>query len=331
MRSRIRVRHWLVSDPRSSWCVMRSLLLTFCVMTSLFLPVVAQQGGTSPSAQNDDELTARRLFYREPRDEEKPAPVPAAATAAKQTAQEKPAGQPPSAHTTERPDRRRNAGESGSRNGGAAQVVRVKNTPAQTAKLQPVSNLGLRYNVMLVDIKTGQRERVDSARKFRKGECVAFEFESNRSGYLYVLSHGSSGKWDALLPSPQMPDEANVIRSRSPLVVPANYCFEILDPPGVDRFFVIVARDANEVYPLHDSIRKQQEAAEPSTAATMMAANRLGDEVALFEGQLRSRDVRVVKIVQPRQTGEAAHSVYVANAGAERPTNLMTEIRIDHQ
>ena len=50
-------------------------------------------------------------------------------------------------------------------------------------------HLGFRYSLALVNSASGKSEAVDSDRVFQKGECLAIDFESNRSGYLLSLIH----------------------------------------------------------------------------------------------------------------------------------------------
>ena len=55
--------------------------------------------------------------------------------------------------------------------------------------------------MLLVNQTSGRTEIADSDRVFRKGECVAIDFEANRSGYLYVLAKQSSGDWRPMSPA----------------------------------------------------------------------------------------------------------------------------------
>ncbi len=258
-------------------------------------------------------LSARALFYREQPDKDKLPPVasvkPPAAPRVKQTAkQQPPATRPPA---------------------------------SSGVPIIPVAqNLGLRYNVLLIDPASGAATPADPDRTFRRGECVALEFESNRSGYLYVLEQGSSGKWQPLLPSAQMPEESNIVRARTRTRVPSSHCFEIEDPPGTERIFVVLSRNPAEMYELNDSIRSGggSETAAPSAApasgTTLLAMARLDRAVGQFTSDLQSRDLRIKKIAQPEASGEPPNSVYVVKAstgGGGGSDRVTTEIRIVHK
>lgn len=265
--------------------------------------------------QQPGELSARALYYREQPDQDKLPPVPAAKPAGAPKAQ-RPAMAPP--QTAQQKKREPKAG---------AAVIPV------------VHNLGLRYNVMLIDAASGAAQPADPERKFRRGECLALEFEANRSGYLYVLSQGSSGRWQALFPSAEMPDESNIVRARTRVRVPASHCFQIEDPPGVERMFVVLSRNPEDLYDLHDAIRggrggtpAQAPSGGGQAPPVLLAMARLDREVERLAADLRSRDLKIVKIARPEAAGEPANSVYVVNASTAAPSDrVVTEIRIDHR
>jgi hypothetical protein len=266
--------------------------------------------------QAPSELSARALFYREQPDEDKLPPVsaakPPAATrksaAAPKAARAKPAPPEP-APAADRP---------------AAAVIPV------------VKNLGLRYDVLLVDPQTGRTDAIDPARMFKSGECIALEFEANRSGYLYVLEQGSSGKWLSLFPSAEMPDESNIVRARTTVRVPARHCFEIEGVAGTERIFVVLSRNPEDLSQLHQAIRSgRPDDSRPAPAerapTTLLAMNTLNQEIARFASDLRTRDLRVKKIAQPEEPGERPNSVYVVNASSTPSDRIVTEVRIEHQ
>jgi hypothetical protein len=98
--------------------------------------------------------------------------------------------------------------------------IRKSARPPQPAKSGAV-HLGLRYNLVLVDVGSGKSNPVDSERVLHRGECVGIDVESNHSGYLYVLAKQSSGAWEPLLPHPEMPNESNVVDPGKKLRAPS--------------------------------------------------------------------------------------------------------------
>jgi len=236
----------------------------------------------------------------------------------------------------------------------------TKNESAQPATIIPaVKNLGLRYNLLLVNAQSGQGEPVDSERVFQPGECVALELESNHSGYLYVLNRGSSGTWQPLLPSPEMADEANIISARARVRIPQSYCFKIEGPAGQEQMFVVLSRNPAELYGLHDSIKNddggsgaaESGAAESGTESTgagssvavarpvsstrpgppvMTAQLRLSHEVSRMEASLGMRDLKITKIAKSQDAAEPSGSVYVVNTSSVSSDKVVMEIRIRH-
>ena len=226
--------------------------------------------------------------------------------------------------------------------------------PPETA-IPAVKNLGLRYNLLLVDSQSGQGEPVESERVFQPGECVALELEANHSGYLYVLNRGSSGTWQPLLPSPEMADEANIISARTRVRIPQNYCFKIEGPAGEERMFAVLSRNPAEMYGLHDSIKSDEGgsgAAESGTESTgagssvavarpvssthpgppvLTAQLRLSREVSRMQASLGMRDLKITKIAQSQDAAEPPGSVYVVNTSAASSDKVVTEIRIRHK
>ncbi len=270
-------------------------------------------------SQPASELSARALFYREQPDQDKlPAVSKAKPAVARTTPAASKTSKPPAALAQQKP----------------------ASTPSGVPIIPAVQHLGLRYNVMLVNSQTGAAEPADPDRTFRRGECVGLEFEANRSGYLYVLSQGSSGRWQSLFPSEEMPDESNIVRARSTVRVPVNHCFQIEDPPGTERLFVVLSRNPEDLYDLHEAIRGGRGgAAAPATPAAqpapvLLAMARLDREVERLSADLQSRDLRVVKVAKPEAAGERPHSVYVvkASTGTGAPSDrVVTEIRIEHK
>ena len=211
-----------------------------------------------------------------------------------------------------------------------------KSSPQTPNKSRPaaVSHLGLRYNLVLFNQSTRRFELVPSDRNFRAGDCLAIDFDSNRSGYLYVLAQQSSGFWKPLLPSPKMPEESNVLNPGRKTRVPKGYCYIIKDPPGTEKWFVILSRDPSDIYKLHEAINHYSEPqpdAVPETGGQpLQIAGLVKNEVARFGKQAENRDTDILKISEPLKAQEPAHSVYVVNKSNKPFFTLVTEIEVRH-
>src|ERR1019366_2961911 len=79
--------------------------------------------------------------------------------------------------------------------------------PSSTAAL----HLGLRYTLLQVSSRGDRGTPADPDRNFRKGDCVALELETNRSGNLYVLVKESDANWVPMFPTPELSDQSNRI------------------------------------------------------------------------------------------------------------------------
>jgi hypothetical protein len=271
-------------------------------------------------------LKARTLFYRENPDDDRPAPASAtkhgkdkktdalkhadvagtvATSGSSASEQTNANAEAPKEHGAGFPE----AGGSGS-----------SETPA-------VQNLGLRYNLALVDRASNKEiEVVSPTHNFQEGDCVAIELMPNRAGYLYVLEQGSSGKWISLFPNPkELPDESNVVKARDTVRVPASKFFRITPPKGEERVFVILTRNPTNADELRESIRKDNGGAPSSLLAKNI--NRLSEET---EKRLQSRDLEIDTVDKPQSAAEPPYSVYVTNVSDVAIDELSVEIQIKH-
>ena len=78
------------------------------------------------------------------------------------------------------------------------------------------AHLGVRYNLALVrNPATRELVDVEPEHNFSKGDCVSLRFMPNRSGFLYVFNHGSSGAWSTVWPTEEMRGEPAVVEAWS--------------------------------------------------------------------------------------------------------------------
>jgi len=197
------------------------------------------------------------------------------------------------------------------------------------------AHLGFRYNLVLVNQTSGKSETADSDRVFRKGECVAIDIESNRSGYLYVLVKQSSGDWRPLFPSAEMTDQSNIVDPKKNVRVPSGYCFEIADPPGTEALTVVLSRDPRDFYELYEGIKGPAAPAtqpKPSTGPIEVADARIvNSAVAHMAEQFGTRDLVIRKVSQPANTQDPPSAVYVVNASDRPSSTIVARIEIHHR
>ena len=192
-------------------------------------------------------------------------------------------------------------------------------------------NLGLRYTLLLVG-KSGVGGQVtDPERNFRKGDCVAVNLESNRSGYLYVLARESSGDWSPLFPEAGAQQENNRIDPGQVVRVPKHSCFEIEDPPGAENLFVVLSRNLRDIDELTDSIKNP---GEKTNLAVNHVAQQFGTRELSYRAVVNSEPAATPPAsTAPKATPKKApeHAVYVVT-GADKPAStLVTRVEIRHQ
>lgn len=276
--------------------------------------------------QPPTDLKARTLFYRENPDSDRPAPASATKHGKdKKTDALKHAAVAGTVATSgSSAPEQNNVGAEVSKEHGAGSPEAGGSGSSETPAVQ---NLGLRYNLLLIDRASNKEiEAVSPSHNFQEGDRVAIELQSNRSGYLYVLEQGSGGKWISLFPDPkELPGESNVVKARDTVRVPAGRPFRIIPPKGEERVFVILTRNPANVDELRESIRKENGGAPSSLLAGNM--NRLSKET---EKRLQSRDLEIDTVDQPQSATERPYSVYVTNVSDVALDELSVEIKIKH-
>jgi hypothetical protein len=286
------------------------------ILAALLIP------GTVWSRQDTSPLSAKALYYQSETDDDKPvAKSEPKQSQGTKTTPPKPVVKPSTQN----------------------QATIAPITKASTVGT-PVSvvtdHLGLRYNLLQFDRKSGKSTAVDPEHVFEQGDCLQLEFSPNRSGYLYVFDQGTSGKWEVLLPSTLMSDENNVVKSREAIKVPQNYCFTVQNPAGTEHLFIVLSRNQEDMYSLNRAIRSRNQGPATNIASktekgnlspVMEAENRLDAEIQRMRADLGSKDLGVEKIGESDQPGEPADAVYVVNTSNVSSNRLVTEILIRHR
>jgi hypothetical protein len=206
----------------------------------------------------------------------------------------------------------------------------LPDTPVPTAAAAPVQNLGVRYNVLLVDAATGNGQPVDPGGMFHNSDCLALSVQSNYDGYLYVLDKGSSGKWDVLLPSTEMNDESNFVRARTTIKAPSQYCFTLDNPPGVEHLYLVLARSPQDVAELNSAVKASRANGSQPTTVPEGGNRGIDTKMASLEQTMKSRDLKITKVKTPSYAGEPANAVYVVDTSHGSSDRLIAEIDIRH-
>jgi len=246
------------------------------------------------AAPAQDELSPRTLYYRV-----KPEPVPV--KAAPRNTPKRPNGAP--------------------------------NTDAEIQKVSmpAVPHLGFRYDIVLVENGSGT---ADPSQPLKTGQCFVLDLEVNYPGYLYVLSKGSSGNWNPLFPSSDMPDESNMLRARTPMRIPQEHCFVVNAPAGDEHLFLVLSRNPEGMRALDEAIRGKPgaaPAAEGRPDAVLNAQMRVDEQVVKLSHELKGRDLGVKRISKPLNAQEPANSVYVVDVSDKPNDRIITDVLLHHQ
>ena len=193
-----------------------------------------------------------------------------------------------------------------------------------------VHHVGLRYTVLLVDPETRRSREMDPKTVFHAGDCLAVEFMPNRDGSLWAFNHGSSGAWQLLLPSPQMPEEADIVKAGQLRRIPTDYCFRLDDHPGTETFVLAITERPDDIRRLRSLLASPDGVKFAGEGRPAMVANSVPDLVESWQ-RLSARDLRLEKIAQPRSDAEPPQAVYVVAASVVESTRLVLEIQIRHE
>lgn len=215
---------------------------------------------------------------------------------------------------------------------GTAKGVQPPVSPSSTA----VMHLGSRYTLLLVNKETDRAEPVDSLRTFKNGDCLALEFEANRSSYLYVMNRQSDGNWIPLFPSAEMQDQANSLDPGQKVRVPKGYCFEIGDPPGVETLLMVLSRDPRDFAQLYEGIQgSSQPASSPQSskpAETLVANGQMvNSTIDQMSQKFGGRNLAIRRVSPQQASQEPPHAVYVVNASDRPSATLVSRIEIRHR
>jgi hypothetical protein len=264
-----------------------------------------------PCQDASGQLDPRRLVYRERGDDDQLPPV-AAVKSKPKPKESKPIEEKQKASVNQEP------------------------TPVAPALVSAVYHLGFRFNILKID-QDENATPTDPDGNFRDGDCIQIEFLPNRSSYLYVIVQGSSSLWKPLLPSSDLPDESNIVKSGSTVRVPRNACFEIHDPPGTEHLFMVLSRNPEDLVELDDAVRNgrvgDQQSRPPSRTNREAPVLTVGIGAAMKPwSDLQGRDVVVRKMKKGEvlNPDEPVDSVYVANASDKPSDRLVYRVDIKH-
>jgi hypothetical protein len=175
-----------------------------------------------------------------------------------------------------------------------------------------VAHLGLRYNLVKIDPATRAEQAVDPAGNFKEGDCFVVEFTPNQNGRLYVLNLASSGEWQFLMPSAEMPSEASAVQANKTVRIPRDFCFRLDAKRGVETLMVATTGGPED---LNSGGQKQM-------------VNQVQE---WREKQMAGRDLVVEKIAESEPGRDRPYTVYAVDTAGMKSSHVVLEIKIRHE
>jgi len=323
------------------------LSVVFCVFTA------AAQDAPKP------QFTARELFYSaaaEPAAPAKPAPTPAApapkpAVAARRPPVQPPAQPPvqsavqppvqPAAATPPSQPPSQPPAQSTQPIAPHDGVVIIKAAMVAPAP-ETGTPLGLKYTILK---KSGDdMVEVPSDTVFHTGDRIQVSVQTNSPGYLYVVSHGPSGTWYPIFPSPEVADGNNHVDGWGARTLPPGSRIQFREPSGSEQLFIVFSRTPEEglenmIYSLQDPKPRPAADKEPDKPARKFVLSASAEIPDSTVGRLHdtyTRDLIVEKVddktpADKSSANKQENAVYVVNPSGSSDSRVVATIDLVHQ
>jgi hypothetical protein len=222
--------------------------------------------------------------------------------------------------------------------------------PAQPAEQRPVRIIRASYSGVPLGVRYTLRKKardgttdVPADTEFHSGDRIQLNVEVNDTGYLYIISQGTSGTWTAMFPSPEIENGDNRVQRGQVYTVPPGHVFTFSGKPGVERLFVIFSRQpVDEIDSLIYSLKGGRRtptaapAGERPAAEALMADARLDDSRIAALRAAYSRDLIIEKGDeepgnQPQGSQQQDKSVYVVNPKGSADSRVVADIPLIHK
>ena len=180
--------------------------------------------------------------------------------------------------------------------------------------------LGLRYSV-LKRRADGTYEEVSPDAEFHAGDAIRMNLMSNQTGYLYIIEHGSSGKWRPLYPPPGVTETK--LTPGQEYIIPGEGWFRFDSGAGQEKLFVLLSREPEKN--LDETIASLKE----------RQGDSLNNElVAKLQGEVQSRDlVFTTAEDSPTSSTQADKATYVVNKASNKTNDphIVVDVVLSHK
>jgi hypothetical protein len=173
---------------------------------------------------------------------------------------------------------------------------------------------------------------VNADTSFHSGDRIRVQVETNTSGYLYVVSQGSSGAWKLLFPSEEVAGGSNAVQKGDTRVLPAagdTGWWRFTDQPGVEKLFVVLTRTPEpDLEKLIYSIGGPKN--DGGARALVAQASVSDDVIARLRQQVSARDLVFEKVDADTGGGKPEKASYVVNPSAAPDSRLVVDVALKH-
>ena len=98
-----------------------------------------------------------------------------------------------------------------------------------------------RMEIVLERLGSSGWQSVDPALILAQGDRIRFRFHTNFDGYLYVMNHSSSGKFEQLFPRAETGEDNHIVSGKDYQVPATSTVFRIAGPPGHEVVYWLVS------------------------------------------------------------------------------------------
>ena len=279
-------------------------------------------------SQATKSLSAREIFYSPP------AAEPQAKKTASQPAKakEKKLVETAKSNLPEgKPQEPKSSSSTPSKPGG--NMMEVAYTPSDAVPL------GIRYS-LLQRVGTSSLE-VDADTVFHSGDRIRLRVDVNTSGYLYIISRGSSGNWKPLFPSSEIAGGDNRVQKGIQYEIPSGYVFTFDEQPGSEKLFLVFSRQPVSdleglIYSLSDEQKtKPKENARPDAGKLLLAQVNIRDTLIDRLRGISARDLVIEKVDEKAPPNPSApekeKAVYVVNPSRSANARVVADVTLTHQ
>ena len=200
--------------------------------------------------------------------------------------------------------------------------------------------LGLKYTILR---RSGSdMVEVPPDTVFHAGDRIQFSVQTNGSGYLYIVSQGSSGTWKPMFPSTEVEDGNNRVDGWHSYTMPPKSRMVFDEQTGVEKIFIVFSRDPetdleNMIYSLQGN--QPHPAAQPQDAPkpkqmVKVASLTIDDSTV---GRLRatySRDLIIERVDEKTpadKSDKRENAVYVVNPSGGSEARVVADLKLVHQ